>query len=34
MDGTKFISIEIDKDEDGRVDRWEYYRGDQKLEKV
>ena len=34
MDGTKFVRIEIDKDEDGLVERWEYYRPDQKLEKV
>jgi hypothetical protein len=34
MDGTKFLRIEIDKDEDGKIDRWEYYGADQKLEKV
>ena len=34
MDGTRFIRIEVDQNEDGRVDRWEYYSGDQKLEKV
>jgi hypothetical protein len=34
MDGTKFVRIEIDQDEDGRIDRWEYYGPDQKLEKV
>jgi len=34
MSGTKFVRIEIDRDEDGRVDRWEYYGVDQKLEKV
>ena len=34
MDGTRFIRIEIDSDEDGLVDRWEYYGADQKLEKV
>jgi hypothetical protein len=34
MDGRKFISIEIDKDEDGKVDRWEYYGSDQKITKV
>ena len=34
MDGNKFLRIEIDQDEDGRVDRWEYYGPDQKLEKV
>jgi hypothetical protein len=34
MDGTKFVRIEIDKDEDGKIDRWEYYGPDQKVEKV
>src|ERR1700676_5030836 len=34
MDGTKFVRIEIDQDEDGKIDRWEYYGPDQKLEKV
>src|ERR1700680_416246 len=34
MDGTKFLRIEIDNDEDGKIDRWEYYGPDQKLEKV
>ena len=34
MDGTRFIRIEVDQNEDGRIDRWEYYSGDQKLEKV
>ena len=34
MDGARFIRIEIDSDEDGLVDRWEYYGADQKLEKV
>jgi len=34
MDGAKFVRIEIDKDEDGRIERWEYYGSDQKLEKV
>jgi hypothetical protein len=34
MDGTKFLRIEIDKNEDGKIDRWEYYGADQKLEKV
>ncbi len=24
MDGTKFLRIEIDSDEDGKTDRWEY----------
>ena len=34
MDGTKFLRIEIDTNEDGRIDRWEYYDADQKLERV
>jgi antitoxin component YwqK of YwqJK toxin-antitoxin module len=34
MDGTNFVRIEIDNDEDGKIDRWEYYGKDHKLEKV
>jgi hypothetical protein len=34
MDGSQILRIEIDKDEDGKVERWEYYNADQKLEKV
>ena len=34
MDGQKVIRIEIDKDQDGRVERWEYYGQDQKLVRV
>jgi hypothetical protein len=34
MDGSKFVRIEIDTDENGTIDRWEYYGPDQKLEKV
>src|SRR5437660_9839079 len=34
MDGTRVVRIEIDTDQDGKVDRWEYYSGDQKLERV
>ena len=34
MDGTKFVRIEIDNDEDGKIDRWEYYGPDQTVEKV
>ena len=34
MDGSSFIRIELDKDEDGKIDRWEYYGADQKLSKV
>jgi len=34
MDGARVVRIEIDKDEDGKIDRWEYYGPDQKLEKI
>jgi len=34
MDGKRFVRIEIDKDEDGKIDRWEYYGSNQKIEKV
>ena len=34
MDGPKFVRIEIDDNEDGKIDRWEYYGADQKLERV
>ena len=34
MDGARFLRIEIDSDEDGAVDRWEYYGANQNLEKV
>jgi hypothetical protein len=34
MDGNKFLRIEIDRDRDGKIDRWEYYGADQKLERV
>jgi hypothetical protein len=34
MEGSKFLRIEIDVDEDGKTDRWEYYGSDQKLERV
>ncbi len=34
MDGTRVLRVELDKDEDGKVERWEYYGADQKLEKV
>src|SRR5262249_45762229 len=33
MDGAHVVRIEIDKDEDGKIDRWEYYGTDQKLVK-
>jgi hypothetical protein len=34
MDGARVVRIEIDNDEDGKIDRWEYYGPDQKLERV
>jgi hypothetical protein len=34
MDGARVLKIEIDQDGDGKIDRWEYYDADQKLEKV
>jgi hypothetical protein len=34
MDGARVLRIEIDRDEDGRTERWEYYSPDQKLERV
>ena len=34
MDGGVVTRIEIDNNEDGRIDRWEYYSAGQKLEKV
>jgi hypothetical protein len=34
MDGTRVLRVELDKDEDGKVERWEYYDADQKLAKV
>jgi len=34
MDGGVVSRIEIDNDEDGKIDRWEYYAAGQKLEKV
>jgi len=34
MDGTTFVRIEIDANEDGKIDRWEYYGPSQKLERV
>jgi hypothetical protein len=34
MDGARVVRIEIDNDEDGKIDRWEYYGPDQKIEKV
>ena len=34
MDGTRFVRIEIDADEDGKVDRWEYYGPTQRVDRV
>ena len=34
MDGARVVRIEIDQDEDGTIESWEYYGADQKLEKV
>ena len=34
MNGSKIIRIEIDGNEDGKIDRWEYYGADQKLVSV
>jgi hypothetical protein len=34
MDGTRMTWAELDTDGDGKLDRWEYYGADQKLEKV
>jgi hypothetical protein len=34
MDGARIVRIEIDQDEDGRIDRWEYYGPDRRLEKI
>jgi hypothetical protein len=34
MDGARVVRIDIDKDQDGLIDRWEYYGPDRKLEKV
>jgi hypothetical protein len=34
MDGKTIVRIETDSDEDGRIDRWEYYGPDEKLHKV
>ena len=34
MDGTRLLRMEIDKDFDGVIDRWEYFTADGSLEKV
>jgi hypothetical protein len=33
-DGARVIRIELDKDEDGRIDRWEHYNDQNKVERV
>ena len=34
MDGARVVRIEIDKDEDGKIERWEHYDSNRKLEKI
>jgi len=34
MDGTRIIRIDLDLDENGKIDRWDFYRPDRQLEKV
>jgi hypothetical protein len=34
MDGTRIDHVELDFDEDGKVDRWDFYRGGQSLQSV
>jgi hypothetical protein len=34
MDGSTVLRIEIDRDEDGKIDRWEYYGPGKSLERV
>lgn len=34
MDGTRIIRVELDLDENGKVERWDFYRPDGTLEKV
>lgn len=34
MDGTEVLRIELDRDENGLVERWEYYGPGQRIEKV
>jgi hypothetical protein len=34
MDGTRILRIELDLDENGKVDRWDFYREDRTLDKV
>jgi hypothetical protein len=34
MDGARVVRIDIDTDEDGKIDRWEYYGPKQEIEKI
>jgi hypothetical protein len=34
MDGARVVRIELDSDQNRIIDRWEYYRADQTIEKV
>jgi hypothetical protein len=34
LDGTRIIRIELDLDENGKIERWDFYKGDGELEKV
>ena len=34
MDGAHVVRIEVDSDEDGKINRWEYYGPDEQLEKI
>ena len=34
MDGTRVQRIEVDEDEDGKVDRWEFYDANRRLERA
>lgn len=34
MDGTRIQRIEVDEDEDGKVDRWEFYDSNRRLERT
>lgn len=34
IEGTRIVRVALDDDQDGRPERWEYYRPDQRLEKV
>ena len=34
MDGTRIVRVELDLDQNGKVERWDFYTPDRKLEKV